>query len=262
MPPIDAMIVPLIATLTGFAALWPVSVVRRDASLVDLAWGPGFSVQLVIAAALLGATDARDLVMIALVTVWSVRLGIQLGRRRWREGREDARYRSVRESWGTSFWWKSLFVVFVLQAVLQWLIVMPVIIALATNPVPFGPAALAGAIIAIAGLVLETRADLELDHFKRSAGSDRLLTTGLRAYVRHPNYLGEIVFWLGIAVIAAEGGAWLAFLSPALIFFLLTRISGVPLLDARLSETRPEYADYRARVPALIPALRSRGGHQ
>ena len=75
------------------------------------------------------------------------------------------------------------------------------------------------------------------------------MTSGLRAHMRHPNYTGEIIFWIGVALILVDGGVWLGLLSPVLITLFLTKVSGAPLLDERLSETRPGYAAYRARCP-------------
>jgi steroid 5-alpha reductase family enzyme len=202
-----------------------------------------------------GALDPRDQVLLVVVGIWSLRLTVTLGARRFREGHEDPRYTSIRESWGPAFWWKSIFIVFALQAFLQWLIVLGPIAGLAAEPAPLGGLAWLGVVVALGGLALESIADRQLDAFKREAPAGALLTTGLRAYVRHPNYTGEIMFWCGIAAILVDGGVWLGLLSPVLIAFFLTKVSGAPLLDERLSETRPGYAAYRARVPAFLPDL-------
>ena len=248
----------LVVALIGFAMIWPVSVARRDASLVDVVWGPGFIVQLGVVAILASASGGRARLLLILVGVWSLRLGWTLIRRRVRECREDARYTAMRRSWGDGFWWKSLFVVFILQAFLQWLVVLGPAVGMLTDDQNLGALAVAGCILAAGGLLLETVADLQLDRYKRAQrGGHGLLTTGLRAHVRHPNYVGEIVFWMGISLIVLEGGTILGVLSPVLIIVFLTRISGAPLLDERLSETRPGYAAYRARVPGFIPSFRN-----
>ncbi|MEM8959532.1 MAG: DUF1295 domain-containing protein [Pseudomonadota bacterium] len=251
-------LIPLIAAVLAFAALWPVSVMRRDVSIVEVLWGPGFFVQLAIAAAVRGAPGPQGWLLLGLIGLWSARLAwVLLGRRR-REGHEDPRYQSMRASWGPAFWWQSLFVVFCLQAFLQWLVVLGPMTGLQAGAAPLGWLSIVGALIALAGLALETVADRQLDQFKRTAGPNALMMTGLRAHVRHPNYLGEIVFWSGIALICVEAGAWLGLASPLLITLFLTRISGAPLLDERLSATRPDYAAYRARVPGFIPLASNR----
>ncbi|MEM1299757.1 MAG: DUF1295 domain-containing protein [Pseudomonadota bacterium] len=248
-------VTPLLVALIGFSLIWPISLKRQDVSLVDVAWGPGFAVQVVVAAYGAGAFSDRAKLLIALVCIWSLRLGYVLVRRRLREGHEDGRYTIIRRSWGPSFWWKSFFIVFVLQAFLQWLIAIgPIAGVVASNQV-VGWLSLVGCLFALSGLSIETRADYELDQFKRSAPSGSLMKTGLRAHVRHPNYLGEMVFWVGIAMICVEGGAWVGLASPILIVVFLLKVSGAPLLDERLSATRPDYEEYKRRVPAFIPRL-------
>lgn len=247
------ILTPLIAALLAFTALWPISIYRRDVSIVDLVWGPGFFLQLAIVGVMLDAISLHGWFLLILVGVWSARLGVVLCARRWREGHEDARYQTIRASWGTTFWWKSLFIVFVLQAILQWLVVLGPISGMTAPPSALGPLTWLGAAIAVAGLGLETLADRQLDTFKRTAPAGALMTTGLRAHVRHPNYAGEIVFWVGIAAICIDAGAWLGLISPILITVFLTKVSGAPLLDERLSESRPDYAAYRAEVPGFVP---------
>lgn len=254
-PDWQPFIIPLLVALIAFAAIWPVSVRRTDASLVDLAWAPGFAIQVMIAALLLHAVGPIGWLLVGLVTIWSARLGYVLIRRRVREGREDARYTIVRNAWGPAFWWKSFFIVFVLQAVLQWLIALGPISGVVTAQGSIDGISILGTCVAIAGLLLEARADQELDAFKSGSKSNGLLVTGLRRHVRHPNYMGEIIFWLGIGVICVSAGAWLGLISPVLITLFLVFVSGAPLLDERLGATRPEYASYKAQVPAFLPRL-------
>ena len=240
--------------------LWLISLRLRDASIVDIFWGPGFVGQLGVALLILGSTGAHGWLVFGLVTVWSARLTAVLLQRRRREGGEDARYQMIRSSWGQKFWWKSFFIVFVLQATVQWLIVLGPIAVLDTQATELSTLAWSGAAVALAGLALETIADRQLDTFKRTAGHDELCADGLRAYVRHPNYAGEIIFWCGIAMIAVEAGAWLGLISPILLVVFLTRVSGAPLIEERLTATRPAYAAYRARVPAFVPRFGSKTG--
>jgi steroid 5-alpha reductase family enzyme len=246
---------PLIVAMVGFLAIWPVSVIRNDVSLVDLAWGPGFLVQMSVAAIVLPSLSAQAWLLLGVVGVWSLRLTWTLARRRLREGHEDARYTAIRDSWDPGFWWKSAFIVFLLQSVIQWLISIGPITGLAAASGMPGWLAYLGVLIAAVGLGLEALADQQLDQFKRTAGPGDLLQTGLRAHIRHPNYLGEIVFWVGVALITLDYGATVGLLSPVLIAVFLTRISGVPLLDERLSATRPGYGAYKAQVPPFLPAL-------
>lgn len=246
-------------TLSVFVALWGLSLAWRDSSVVDFWWGPGFLAQGVVAALLMpGELGDRGVVILGLVAVWSLRLGWVLGRRRLREGHEDPRYAALRAAWDPGFWWKSLGLVFVLQAVLQATIAAGPIAGVLAEDQTLGGLAALGATVAIAGLALETMADAQLDRFKRTARSDALCDSGLRAHVRHPNYLGEIVFWCGLGLICLEGGALLGLVAPALVTLLLVKVSGAPMLDEHLAATRPGYAAYRARVPGFLPARRPR----
>lgn len=252
---------PLLAALAlsicAFVALWPLSLRLRDASVVDAWWGPGILAGLALAAGLAGAdSHPRFRLVAALVGAWSLRLGFTMLRRRIRHGAEDRRYRELREHYGASFWWKSLFIVFLLQALLQWLIALAPIAAALAPPAPPGPAGWAGALIAVAGILLEAKSDAELDRFKRTAAPGALLTEGLRSHVRYPSYAGEILFWTGIWLIAAEAGAWWSVVSPLLVLLLLTRVSGAPMTGEGLSRTKPGYAEWAARTPAFIPRLR------
>lgn len=252
----ETYLVPLALTLGAFATIWPLSVARGDASLVDIWWGPGFFAQTVIALFLVAEIDSRDWLLVALIGIWSLRLGWVLIRRRMREGHEDPRYSSLRASWGPGFWWKSLFVVFLLQGIIQWIIALGPVHGILASAEPLGAVAFAGAALALAGLMLEAVADAQLDAFKRQNPDDALCQTGLRGILRHPNYLGEIVFWIGVGLIVSEVSLWAAVLSPAMIALFLTRVSGMPMLDERLYASRPGYADYRARVPGLLPSFR------
>ena len=252
-----AILVPLLVALGCFVLLWPLSLWRRDASLVDALWGPGFLIQLLVAAWILGELTPHGWLLVGTVGIWSIRLGIVLGGRRLREGHEDPRYQVIRESWGPAFWWKSLFIVFILQALVQWVVAIGPLSGMLAPDQPLGLLAWAGLVVAMAGLSVEAIADRQLDRFKRTAGKGQLLTTGLRAHIRHPNYLGEMVFWAGIAMIALDAGAWAGLISPIVITLFLTKVSGVPMLDEHLSRSRPQYAVYKKRTPALLPTLRA-----
>ena len=244
-------------SLAGFVALWGLSLRWRDASVVDFWWGPGFLAQMLVAAALAGTPlSGRGLLVGVLVGAWAVRLGLVLGRRRLAEGHEGPRYATLRAAWDPGFWWKSLFVVFLLQAALQSVIAWGPVSAALAPAAAIGATGMLGVVVAMAGLGLETVADAQLDAFRRRARAGDLCETGLRAHVRRASYLGEILFWAGIALLALEGGAWIALVGAALVAALLTSVSGAPVLDERLGATRPGWRAYRERVPSFLPALR------
>lgn len=246
---------PLLFALCLFASLWPVSLWRRDASIVDHVWAPGLLAQVLIAVAITEGSGSRRWMLITLLAVWAGRLGFVLTRRRLRERREDRRYTALRSAWGEGFWWKSFFIVFLTQALIQWGLAVTVIAGIGAADMPFGPVAVIGLAIALAGLTLETIADRQLDAFKRSTPGEALCDTGLRAWMRHPNYSGEILFWTGIGLVVAGADPLMALVAPCLVTVLLTKVSGAPILDERLGESRAGYAHYRRRVPAFIPDI-------
>src|SRR6056297_2641160 len=101
---VESYLLPFAVTLAAFVALWGVSLAKRDSSVVDFWWGPGFLAMLSTAAWLKGSLDPRDLALLGLVGAWALRLGWTLGRRRVTEGHEDPRYTALRRAWDPGFW--------------------------------------------------------------------------------------------------------------------------------------------------------------
>jgi steroid 5-alpha reductase family enzyme len=234
-------------------AIWSVSVLRRDASVVDPAWGPGFLGVALVALVHAGDPTARGWLAAALAGVWALRLGAHLTWRSWGEP-EDFRYAAMRARHGRRFAWVSLVTVFGLQGVLMWIVSLP--LQLAPSAGSSWPCTVpAGVLLWALGLGFEVIGDVQLARFRRDPGNaGRVLDTGLWRYTRHPNYFGELVLWWGLWLVSLDGPAriWSA-VSPALISFLLLRVSGVPLLEAGLRRRRPEYADYVARTSPFLP---------
>ncbi len=239
----------------AFGLLWVVSLAIRNAGIVDVFWGPGFVVLggFYLATATVDP-GPRAWLVFALTTLWAGRLAIHIGLRNAHTG-EDFRYRAWREQSGRSFWWISLFKVFLLQAVVLWIVSSPLLLA---HPIE-NLAALTvfdslGMALFVFGIVWETVADRQLARFKGDpANRGRVLDTGLWARSRHPNYFGEAVLWWGLGLLALPTGGWLAFVGPAMITFLLVKVSGVAMLDAALVDRRPGYDEYIRSTPAFFP---------
>ena len=147
------------------------------------------------------------------------------------------------------------FKVFLLQGVIAWIVAMPLYYAITSaSPVHFTLWDQIGALVFAAGFLFEAIGDEQLRRFKANpANKGRVMNTGLWRYTRHPNYFGEAVLWWGLGLIGVAAGGWLGLVGPAIITFLLIRVSGVAMLEKTLKETKPGYADYIARTPAFFP---------
>lgn len=253
--PLSAFAAAAPAVLGLMIAVWLWSVVRRDASVVDATWGLAFLLATAVAAATAPGATPRRLLVLGLVTLWSLRLSLYIAWRNHGKG-EDYRYAAMRRGHGERFWWVSLFTVFLLQGVLALVIALPLLVAV-TSPEPagFGLCDLAGLAFWIAGFAFEAVGDGQLARFKADPGNrGQVMDRGLWRYTRHPNYFGEALLWWGYWLLAAGTPAGLAtIVSPLLMTFLLLRVSGVALLEKGLASTKPGYAEYVARTSAFVP---------
>lgn len=251
---VPILAVALAATLIPFVTLWLASLKLKDASIVDVYWGPGF---IVVCAAtfVIGAQGPEALVILISVALWGARLGLHIGLRKLGEGEEDGRYQAMRRTWKGDFAWESLKWVFLLQAAMQFIVALPVSIGVTTAGYAHDWLFHAGLIVFAAGLTIESVADWQLTQFKkRRTSPEDVCDIGLWAWSRHPNYFGETVVWWGLYAIALGAGApWWTLIGPATITFLLLRVSGVTLLERGLKKRKPAYADYARRTSAFIP---------
>ncbi len=237
----------------GALLLWVASVRLRDASLVDPWWGPGFAAVAWTAVAVAGPSP-RGLLLAALTSAWGLRLGLHLARRRRGHG-EDRRYAAMRAAHGERFWWVSLFTVFLLQGALMWIVSWPLQAGAALGRgAPLGILEAAGAVAFLLGLLFEAVGDAQLARFLADPASrGQVMDRGLWAWTRHPNYFGDFTVWWGLGLIALGAGAWWPLLGPAVMSFLLLRVSGVTLLESTIGARRPGYRAYAARTSAFFP---------
>lgn len=231
---------------------WTVATVRRNAGLVDIFWALFFLVAAAVYAVSAPGIGARALLVLALVAVWSLRLSGYLAARNW-SAPEDRRYRAIRRRNEPGFAWKSIYLVFGLQAVLAWLLSAPLAVAIGADGA-IGVLDLLGAALAAFGIAFEATADAQLARFKGDPGNaGHVMDRGLWRYTRHPNYFGECCVWWGLYAIALAAGGWWTVFSPLLMTALLLRVSGVALLERDIGERRPAYRDYAARTNAFFP---------
>ncbi len=246
-----------LATFAAFTLFWAISIQIRDASIVDVWWGPGFVVAAWIAWASAPSAGWAQGILLACVTLWGLRLGLYMLARR--HGEEDARYRAMREHHGDAFVLRSLWLVFWLQAVILWVASSPALVAMPAERPPVTALVVLGIALFTGGFALEVAADRAVARFKADPGnSGRLLSDGLHGVIRHPNYLGEIILQWGLGIMALGASLNpLALVGPALMTGLIVKLSGVPMLEAQLAG-RPGYAEWRARTGALLPMRKGR----
>ncbi|MBV32963.1 MAG: hypothetical protein CMK36_05935 [Porticoccaceae bacterium] len=207
-----------------------------------------------LALLLSGSLDVRDSVIALLVGIWALRLGTFLFSRIKKQGR-DSRFDNIK----SNFWW------FLMTWTLQGLwvfITLAMALAAITNDSKqeFGLLGLIGIAVWIFGFSFEVVADRQKTNFRRIDENSRaFITTGLWSWSRHPNYFGEIVLWVGISLIAApaiSGWQWITLISPLFVAFLVTRVSGVTLLETQALKRwgdDPAYQNYLSRTSCIIP---------
>lgn len=235
--------------------LWLESVRQKNASIVDAFWGAGF----VLAGwAYFAQTPEgflpRKWLLMALVTVWGLRLSFYIFRRNHGKP-EDFRYQEFRRRYGPErYWWISFFQVFLLQGGLLWIISAPLLSAqISPEPAALGLLDGLGAVVWAVGLFFEAVGDWQLAQFKANpANKGQVMNQGLWRYTRHPNYFGDACVWWGLWLIALGAGGWWTFFGPLLMTFFLVRVSGAALLEKTMSQ-RPGYAEYIARTSAFFP---------
>ena len=200
--------------------------------------------------------DGRAILLAALVILWATRLGTFLFTRIKKAGKDD-RFDELKPSFFRflNVWTiQGLWVTFTLAAAL--------VAITTTNRKELDLFALAGFLIWVIGFAVEVIADAQKSRFNADpANKGKFIRTGLWSRSRHPNYFGEIVLWIGVAVIALpvlQGWQWVALISPLFVILLLTRVSGIPLLEQKADKKwggQADYEAYKKTTPVLIPRL-------
>jgi steroid 5-alpha reductase family enzyme len=205
---------------------------------------------------LAGHYDLRSTLLVALITVWAVRLGSFLFLRVRQTG-ADTRFDDIKPSF-TRF-----LMAWTLQGLWVFLTLSAALAAMTTTEIaPMGVIGWLGAAVWAAGFGVEAIADAQKRAFRKDpTNKGSFIHTGLWAWSRHPNYFGEILLWTGIALIALpalSGWQHVTLISPLFVYLLLTRVSGIPILEERADERwgdLPDYQAYKARTPVLWPRL-------
>jgi len=247
------VIIAALAVLSYMTVLFVVALFKKDNSIVDIGWGPGFILVAALTFFFWRGTTARQLLANGLVCVWALRLAVHIMARNRGRG-EDYRYANWRRTWGRWFVPRSFLQIFMLQGFFLMIIAIPLI--LINRPGAGGLRLLdfTGAAVWTLGFLFEAVGDFQLKAFKADpANKGRIMDRGLWRVTRHPNYFGEAVMWWGIFLVAlSEPGGWAAIVSPLVITGLLLRVSGVTLLEKKY-EGNPAYADYVRGTNAFVP---------
>lgn len=227
---------------------------KKTEKFFDLTGSLTYITVIVFAVALSPEIDIRSLLLMVLVSIWAIRLGTYLFRRILKEG-EDKRFKEIKQS-GTRF-----FLTWTLQGVWVSFTLAAALAAITVEQrTEFGVIGLVGLLVWIIGFGFETIADYQKSKFRSvPENKGKFITNGLWSISRHPNYFGEILLWIGIAIIALptlQGWRWLTLISPVFVTILLTKVSGVPLLEKRADNKwggQEDYEEYKKRTPVLIP---------
>lgn len=203
---------------------------------------------------LAGRFDLRSLILAALVTIWAARLGTFLYRRVHKAG-SDSRFDDIKPSL------LRFLMAWTLQGLWVFLTLAATLAAMTAATAPaFGWLGWLGVLVWVIGFGIEAVADAQKQAFRMEpANKGGFIHSGLWAWSRHPNYFGEITLWTGVALIALpalSGWQYITLISPVFVYLLLTRVSGIPMLESRAEERwgdDPAYRDYKAQTPALFP---------
>ncbi len=220
----------------------------------DLTGSVTYVTVILVALVLSGDLDARALIVAAMVIIWAVRLGTFLFRRIRKDGR-DGRFDEIKTSP------LRFFMTWTIQGLWVLLTAAAALAIITTRErQDLGWLAYVGIAVWLVGFTIEVIADRQKSVFKQDPANDRrFITTGLWAWSRHPNYFGEITLWTGIAIMALPiltGWQWVVIISPVFVTVLLTRVSGIPMLEARSDERwgdEEPYQRYKKSTPVLVP---------
>ena len=249
-----------LAMAAVMAGAWSAQQISGNASWIDFGWTVGVGVTGAAAALWPLAGDAaveRRVAVAALIALWCGRLALHLLARA-RRGTDDPRYAALRRQWGDEAAWQ-MFRFAQAQALAAVPLVLAVLLAAQRSGAwPAWPDAL-GILIVVTAVCGEGFADRQLRDFAAAPeNKGKVCDRGLWRWSRHPNYFFEWLGWVGFAVIALDffGNAWslLALLAPALMYWLLVHVSGLPPLEAHMTRTRgAAFEAYRRRTNAFFP---------
>ena len=245
----------MFALVIFMSLLYGASLLLKNNGVADVGYGIAF---MVVVGTVLSLSPGQTGLIFTLVTlpfIWGTRLAVRIGKKNFGKP-EDFRYKTWRDQWGNTFWWRSYLQVYLLQGLVIFTVALPVTLTLVyTSAEPIQWLAYLGFALWIIGFFFEVVGDYQLDRFiENPANKGKIMMSGLWKYTRHPNYFGESAMWWGIALVSAGLSAYplIGFLSPLLITYLLRYVSGVPMLEKRWAGN-PDWEAYKARTSVMVP---------
>jgi len=235
--------------------LWVWSVFIKNVSIVDIFWGLGYVVVNAVYVFTSGELNARKILILALVSIWGLRLAIYLAMRNIGKG-EDFRYQEFRRNYGPKrYWWFSFFQTFLLQGGLIMIISLPLLgINSSESDGTLKVLDYIGILVWLIGFTFEAGGDYQLSRFKRNPkNKGKVLNTGFWKYTRHPNYFGDCAVWWAYGIFSIAAGSYWHIIGSIIMTFLIIKISGVSLLEKTLKETKPQYKDYIHKTNSFFP---------
>jgi steroid 5-alpha reductase family enzyme len=252
---LSGLVLSALVVLAVVLAAWVVGRALGRYNVIDVGWGLGFVAVAVVSFvwSIDNGDHAQRLLVLALVTIWGVRLSAYIAWRSRGHG-EDARYAAMLERATGSVPLHALRRIFLPQAAAMWFISLPVQVAMYERD-PLALLLVIGAAVWLLGFGFESIGDRQLARFKADPANRReVMDRGLWRYTRHPNYFGDACVWAGIFLVAcAQWQGALTILSPVLMTWTLVAKTGKPLLERDIGQRRPGYADYVARTSGFVP---------
>ena len=240
-------------------AAWVLSLIKKDASIIDQFWGMTFILQAYTYSLYTNFQNYRLTLLLGLITLWGLRLSIHLHYRN-RGKEEDYRYQYFRKKYGPKqFWWKSLVTIFFMQGGLSFIIASPILlVASHVQETSWTLFDILGSCLFICGFLIESISDWQLMTFKSNKKNKGLvLTSGLWSFSRHPNYFGDSLVWWGVFLVSLSVPYGIfSVIGPILMTFLLIKVSGADLLEKKLKTSKQSYNDKTKHIPKFFPRLK------
>lgn len=252
----NAYLISLCALIIFVTIIFVIALVKKDNGIIDMFWGIAFIITALGSLFISKNISFQLVIIILLVSLWGLRLSYHIFKRNYKK-EEDFRYANFRKEWKKLFNIRVYFQIFILQALLSFIISLP-IISLVNSDSKLTFLNIFGIIIWIVGFTFEVVGDRQLKFFiKNRKDKNSIIKTSLWKYTRHPNYFGEVLLWWGIFVIAYNSNL-LIIISPITITFLLLFVSGVPMLEKKY-ERNEKYLQYKKETNKFIPWFKKVG---